>query len=62
MMATPTETRQHRKTWTEEVRHELDRAMEHELQWRASMRRERLHALGAGDKTAAAERPSSKLS
>lgn len=62
MTATPTVSRQHRKTWTEEVRHELDRAMEHELQWRASMRRERLNALGADDKTVAAEPPSSKLS
>ena len=35
MTATLTVSRQHRKTWTEEVRQELDRAMEHELRWRA---------------------------
>lgn len=63
MTATPTVSRQHRKTWTEEVRHELDRAMEHELRWRADLRRERMRALGAGDETSATtERPSSPSS
>lgn len=63
MTATPNVSRQHRKAWNEEVRQELDRAMERELQWRASMRRERMHALDAHDETSeTAELPSGRIS